>query len=215
MADDDLTLDDGENQKEIMVALKDLLALNAAGNNDNYFANLFAGVLVSNKAFIDALAASMITLYRDSDGKGGIIRSANYNGTVDRNGKVTKYGDKGWAVDYDGTADFANMNATGGTFTDITANGGTFNGIVNATDGIFSGSIDSGPLFLSRENSGEVTITLSKGQSLESLYNMFHNNGFINGSYICTGKYGNTEISYITINCSVSANSNIDYTSRA
>lgn len=118
----ELELDDGENQKEIMSALKDILALNAAGNNDNYYANLFAKVLVSNKAFIDSLAASIITMYKDSSGKGGLIKSQNYNGTVDSNGKITNFGTLGWAIDHDGTADFANMNATGGTFTDITAN---------------------------------------------------------------------------------------------
>ena len=125
----ELELDDGENQKEIMSALKDILALNAAGANDNYYANLFAKVLVSNKAFIDSLAASMITMYKDSSGKGGLIKSQNYNGTVDSNGKITNFGTLGWAIDHDGTADFANMNATGGTFNDITATGGNFNNI--------------------------------------------------------------------------------------
>lgn len=121
----------------------------------------FIEELVANKAFIEELATKVITLQQDSSGKGGIIKSKEYNGKVDENtGKITSYNTdenkKGWAVDYDGNADFTNMHAT-----NMTAEGGTFN-LIKASDIIitgnssFSGTIESGPLVLkNKEVSGQ------------------------------------------------------------
>lgn len=49
----------------------------------------------------------------------GVIKSANYNGSIDANGNITSYGSAGWAIDHAGKSDFVNINATGGTFKDI------------------------------------------------------------------------------------------------
>ena len=53
----------------------------------------------------------------------GVIRSNNYNGTIDANGNIIAYGSAGWAIDHAGVADFVNLNATGGSFTDVNVYG--------------------------------------------------------------------------------------------
>ena len=66
----------------------------------------------------------------------GVIKSANYNGTIDADGNITAYGSAGWAIDHAGKSDFVNINATGGTFQDVTVNG-----TVNATAGRFEAGL--------------------------------------------------------------------------
>ena len=41
----------------------------------------------------------------------GVLRSSNYNGTIDANGNITSYGTTGWAIDHAGKSDFVNMRA--------------------------------------------------------------------------------------------------------
>lgn len=55
-----------------------------------------------------------LTSSTDLNGKesGGIIHSANYNGTT-KDGKITKSGTTGWAIDYDGKAEFNNIAIRG------------------------------------------------------------------------------------------------------
>ena len=43
----------------------------------------------------------------------GVLRSANYNGTIDENGNITGYGSAGWAIDHAGKSDFSSINAQG------------------------------------------------------------------------------------------------------
>ena len=43
----------------------------------------------------------------------GVLRSSNYNGTIDANGNITGYGSAGWAIDHSGKSDFSNINAHG------------------------------------------------------------------------------------------------------
>lgn len=57
---------------------------------------------------------------------GGIIRSANYNGTTE-DGKITKAGTTGWAIDYDGKAEFNNVTVRG-TVDGSVINGSTISG---------------------------------------------------------------------------------------
>lgn len=59
----------------------------------------------------------------DKKTTGGIIRSANYDGTTE-NGKITEAGKNGWAIDYDGKAEFNNVTIRG-TVDSSTINGGT------------------------------------------------------------------------------------------
>ena len=42
----------------------------------------------------------------------GVLRSSNYNGTIDENGNITTYGSQGWAIDHAGKSDFVNMRAS-------------------------------------------------------------------------------------------------------
>lgn len=58
----------------------------------------------------------------------GVIKSSNYNGTIDANGNITQYGSTGWAIDHGGKSDFTNINATGGTFKDISVSNMTGDG---------------------------------------------------------------------------------------
>ena len=53
----------------------------------------------------------------------GVLRSSNYNGTIDENGNIKSYGSSGWAIDNKGKSDFVNLNATGGSFNDVSVSG--------------------------------------------------------------------------------------------
>lgn len=72
---------------------------------------------------VDGLLANEIAtkmlMVRDK----GVIKSENYNGTIDENGNITAYGSAGWAIDHTGKSDFVNINATGGNFNDVTVSG--------------------------------------------------------------------------------------------
>ena len=66
-----------------------------------------------------------LTSGKDLNGKtsGGIIRSYNYNGTTE-NGKITKAGTAGWAIDYVGKAELNNVTVRGNVDSS-NINGGT------------------------------------------------------------------------------------------
>lgn len=53
----------------------------------------------------------------------GVLRSSNYNGTIDENGNITAYGSAGWAIDHAGKSDFVDINATGGKFNKVSVSG--------------------------------------------------------------------------------------------
>ncbi len=55
-----------------------------------------------------------LTSGKDLNGNdtGGIIRSSNYDGTL-KDGKITKAGTAGWAIDYDGKAEFNDVTVRG------------------------------------------------------------------------------------------------------
>ena len=42
-----------------------------------------------------------------------MLRSSNYNGTIDENGNITSYGSAGWAIDHAGNAMFSSLYASG------------------------------------------------------------------------------------------------------
>ena len=72
---------------------------------------------------VDGLLANEIAtkmlMVRDK----GVIKSENYNGTIDENGNITAYGSAGWAIDHAGKSDFVNINATGGNFNNVSVSG--------------------------------------------------------------------------------------------
>ena len=111
-----LLTENSASYMEMMAALPDIMSVMSSSTSDGYFSTVFAKLLVAGKAFIENLSASVIELHKDSGGNGGVIQSSNYNGTINASGEITAYGDTGWAIDYNGKADFANMNATSANF---------------------------------------------------------------------------------------------------
>lgn len=73
--------------------------------------NLVAITARIQQAIVNTLVLSEGT---DLDGntKGGLIQSANYDGTI-TNGAITKAGKNGWAIDYNGTAEFNKVTVRG------------------------------------------------------------------------------------------------------
>lgn len=80
---------------------------------------VFCEELAAKVAFIQKLFAQNITMQQ-----GGLFKSANWNGTFNQDThKIQTYGDAGWALDYNGTADFVDINATGGNFNKVSVSG--------------------------------------------------------------------------------------------
>lgn len=75
------------------------------------------------------IATKMLTV-RDK----GVIKSENYNGTIDENGNITAYGSAGWAIDNAGRADFTD---------------GNFSGNLNSAGGRFTGDLIGGKVYFS------------------------------------------------------------------
>ena len=127
------------------VALGDILSItntDLATNNSTAYEyldhltsnSIFTDLLVANTAYVENLVSTIIDadlidvdtlLARDvTIQSGGCIHSANYDGTIDADtGEITDYGDKGWCIDNTGQADFVDIHATGGTFTDVNISG--------------------------------------------------------------------------------------------
>lgn len=69
-------------------------------------------------ARVETLYSNVIKLVQGTDlsddkiKTGGLIQSANYDGTI-KNGAITKAGKNGWAIDYSGRAVFNNISARG------------------------------------------------------------------------------------------------------
>ena len=83
------------------------------------FKSLTTAILQVGKMF-----ANEITLMKVGE-KGGLIKSNNYNGTIKSDNSIdtNHFGSQGWAIDYNGQADFVGMHATGGEFTNATVKG--------------------------------------------------------------------------------------------
>ena len=75
-----------------------------------------------------------LTSGTDLDGKttGGVIKSANYDGTL-TDGKITASGTKGWAIDYDGNAEFNKVEIRGDIKSGTIAIGSNFSVDKNGT----------------------------------------------------------------------------------
>ena len=80
--------------------------------------SIFTDLLIANSAFIEDLKSEIIDVENLFVSEAvvkekGIIRSDNYNGTINSNGEITANGTVGWAIDHNGRADFSNVNVTG------------------------------------------------------------------------------------------------------
>ena len=113
-------------------------------------------------ARVETLYSNVIKLAQGTDlsddkiKTGGLIQSANYDGTI-TNGAITKAGKNGWAIDYSGRAEFNNVTVRG-TVDGSVINGSTINGgsitigtnfsvdkdgLLIAENGKFRGSVDA------------------------------------------------------------------------
>lgn len=72
---------------------------------------------------VDGLLANKIATQKLIIRDKGVIKSENYNGTINENGNITAYGSAGWAIDNKGKSDFININATGGNFDNVSVSG--------------------------------------------------------------------------------------------
>lgn len=72
---------------------------------------------------VDGLLANKIATQKLIIRDKGVIKSENYNGTINENGNITAYGSAGWAIDNKGKSDFININATGGNFNNVSVSG--------------------------------------------------------------------------------------------
>lgn len=83
-------------------------------------------------ARVETLYSNVIKLVQGTDlsddkiKTGGLIQSANYDGTI-TNGAITESGKNGWAIDYSGKAEFNNVTVRG-TVDGSVINGSTING---------------------------------------------------------------------------------------
>lgn len=72
-----------------------------------------------------------------------------------------------------------------------------FRGTLEATEGLFRGSIESGPLYLNVEPPVSTSFT-TNGKTLKQLYDYFINNGVNPGTYQCSGTYAGQVANKIT-----------------
>lgn len=101
-------------------AINDMIAF-ATENPDLPFItarNVWIERLAVDGLLANKIATKMLTV-RDK----GVIKSENYNGTINENGNITAYGSAGWAIDNKGKSDFININATGGNFNNVSVSG--------------------------------------------------------------------------------------------
>lgn len=101
-------------------AINDMIAF-ATENPDLPFItarNAWIKRLTVDGLLANEIATKMLTV-RDK----GVIKSENYNGTIDENGNITAYGSAGWAIDNKGKSDFVNINASGGNFNKVSVSG--------------------------------------------------------------------------------------------
>lgn len=117
--------------------------------------NLVAITARIQQAIVNTLVLSEGT---DLDGntKGGLIQSANYDGTI-TNGAITESGKNGWAIDYSGKSEFNNVTVRGTVNGSVvkgsTIDGGSItigsnfsvdkDGLLIAENGKFRGSVDA------------------------------------------------------------------------
>lgn len=84
---------------------------------DNKPIGIFVEKLTANEAFIKVLATEILKLQQPTEGKGGVICSSNYPvENINEDGTFSQFSNVGWAITHAGMADFANINATNGSF---------------------------------------------------------------------------------------------------
>ena len=88
--------------------------------------------IVSGTITANELASNVILV-------NNVIKSKNYNGTINTDGDITAYGNTGWAITHAGESEFNNVFIRGG----ISANTGSIGGIVINSSSLYSSNYDS------------------------------------------------------------------------
>jgi hypothetical protein len=138
-----------------VAALMDLTE--GAGNGT--FMSILVRDLIAKTSMIEYIASHKLHI-QTKDGSAGAV----YGGGYDENGNAA--GGPGFYLGTDGVLKADNLEANRGTF-----KYGTFDGITIKGNSTFSGSITSGPLVVSDENSGGGTVTYPKDTTASYLYN--------------------------------------------
>jgi hypothetical protein len=91
----------------------------------------------------------------------------------------------------DGIVRSVGIQATNGTFSGIVnANGGIFDNIIINSNAVFSGTINSGPLYASNESIITTSKTFSSGTSISTIWNSLGRNGDEQVFTVGSGSYG-------------------------
>ena len=96
----------------------------------------------------------------------GVLRSSNYNGTIDANGNITAFGTAGWAVDHAGMADFTDANITG----TINATAGVMQSITVRESNFENGTLNCGSLKVQRKIQWTTSVSYSTSNYIYQLY---------------------------------------------
>jgi hypothetical protein len=127
----------------------------------------------------DKIAANTITAAHIASVDGGAIRTGNIQS------ETYSEGSAGWKLALSGSAEFNDV---------------VVRGTVYATDGTFSGSINSGPLMLNKNAPSTTSKTITSGNSFVTWIRAFQDDtDIVSGSFNCTGTYDSTAISRIEV----------------
>lgn len=160
----------------------------------------------------------------------GVLRSSNYNGTIDENGNIKSYGSVGWAIDNKGKSDFVNMRALNAQITgsiesenfDPLSNtsGYKFYKDGNVTRGIVplletyqikSTSSDKPVFFFNRGIASQVFTKVGTMRRYQNWIGIFgilgllDDRGGTDGSILCNGVINGKSVQYLSIGYSTEA----------
>lgn len=122
----------------------------------------------------DKIATGTITAAHIASVDGGAIRTGNIQS------ETYQQGSAGWKLALTGSAEFNDV---------------TVRGTVYATDGTFSGSINSGPLMLNKNPPSTTSTTITSGNSVVTWVRALQSAAsIIAGSFACSGTYNSTAL---------------------
>jgi len=131
--------------------------------------HIMAGAITADK-----IAANTITAAHIASVDGGAIRTGNIQS------ESYSPNAAGWKLALSGSAEFNDV---------------VVRGTVYATDGTFSGSINSGPLMLNKNPPSTTSTTITSGNSVVTWVRALQSAASINsGSYNCSGTYNSTAL---------------------
>lgn len=117
----------------------------------------------------------------------GVLRSSNYNGTIDANGNITAFGTAGWAVDHAGMADFTDANITG----TINATAGVMQSITVRESNFENGTLNCGSLKVQKKIQWATSVSYSTSNYIYQLYIHLQNKGATTTNKTVTQLYSN------------------------